>query len=64
LPTACASHSGVTTRRRIDLADNIAAEWFLHPLEMASTPAEAARLRETTIARLLKRDRIRRLSAA
>ena len=48
----------------LELADDLAAEWFLDLLELAPTPAEAARRRETTVARLLKRHRIRRLAAA
>lgn len=48
----------------LELADDLAAEWFLDLLELAPTPAETARRREATVARLLKRHRIRRLTAA
>jgi hypothetical protein len=44
----------------LDLADDLAAEWMLELWTMAPTPAKAARLRETTLARLLKQHRIRR----
>ncbi|MBV9720276.1 MAG: IS110 family transposase [Candidatus Eremiobacteraeota bacterium] len=45
-------------------SDDIAAEWVLELWTMAPTPAQAARLREATLARLLRRHRIRRLDAA
>jgi transposase len=48
----------------LDLVDDMAAEWLLELWTMASTPAKATRLRETTVARLLKRHRIRRFDAA
>jgi transposase len=48
----------------LDLADDLAAEWFLDLWDLAPTPEQAARRRETTIARLLHRHRIRRLTAA
>jgi transposase len=48
----------------LELADDLAAEWFLDLWEMAPTPERAARRREATVARLLRRHRIRRLSAA
>jgi hypothetical protein len=49
----------------LELADgDVAAEWVLALWSMAPTPAQAARLRETTLARLLRRHRIRRLDAA
>ena len=47
----------------LDLADDLAAEWMLELWTMAPTPAKAARLRETRLARLLKQHRIRRLDA-
>jgi transposase len=46
------------------LSDDLTAEWILELWSMAPTPAEAARLREATLARLLRRHRIRRLEAA
>jgi hypothetical protein len=46
------------------LADDLTAEWILELWSIAPLPAEAARLREATIAELLQRHRIRRLDAA
>src|SRR5918998_483016 len=46
------------------LADDLTAEWILELWSIAPLPAEAARLREATIAELLRRHRIRRLDAA
>jgi transposase len=48
----------------LELSDDLTAEWVLALWTMAPTPAEAARLREATLARLLRRHRIRRLEAA
>jgi transposase len=48
----------------LELADDVAAEWVLALWTMAPTPAKAARLREATLARLLKQHRIRRIDAA
>jgi transposase len=48
----------------LELSDDLTAEWVLELWTMAPTPAEAARLREATLARLLRRHRIRRLEAA
>src|SRR5918998_566405 len=48
----------------LELSDDLTAEWLLELWSMAPTPAEAARLREATLARLLRRHRIRRLEAA
>src|SRR5215203_2481671 len=48
----------------LELADDVAAEWILALWTMAPTPAKAARLREATLARLLRRHRIRKLDAA
>ncbi len=48
----------------LDLTDDVAAEWVLALWTMAPTPAKAARLREATLARLLKQHRIRRIDAA
>jgi transposase len=47
----------------LELADNVAAEWVLELWMMAPTPAKAARLHGTTLARLLKQHRIRKISA-
>jgi transposase len=48
----------------LELSEDLTAEWILELWTMAPTPAEAARLREATLARLLRRHRIRRLEAA
>src|SRR5215210_5449776 len=48
----------------LELADDVTAEWVLELRSLAPTPAKAARLREATLARLLRRHRIRRLDAA
>src|SRR5215212_4335280 len=48
----------------LELADDVAAEWVLELWSLTPTPAKAARLREATLARLLRRHRIRRLDAA
>ena len=49
----------------LELVDgDLGAEWLLELWELAPTPAKAARLQLTTIAKLLKRHRIRRLDAA
>jgi transposase len=47
----------------LDLTDDAAAPWFLDLWRLVPTPEKAARVRETTVARLLKRHRIRRISA-
>jgi transposase len=47
----------------LELTDDVAAEWVLELWMMAPTPAKAARLRGTTLARLLKQHRIRKISA-
>jgi hypothetical protein len=46
----------------LQLEDDLGAEWLLDLWQAVSTPDKAAR--ETTIARLLKRNRIRRFGAA
>jgi transposase len=46
------------------LADDLTAEWILELWSMAPSPAKAARLREATLASLLRRHRIRRIEAA
>jgi len=48
----------------IELTDDVADDWFLELWQQVPTPATAARVRETTIARILKTHRIRRLDAA
>jgi hypothetical protein len=47
----------------LELADDLAADWFLDLWNQAPTPAKAARLRETTIERFVKAHRLRRWSA-
>src|SRR5215203_3487260 len=46
------------------LSDDMTAEWVLALWTLAPTPAKAARLREATLARLLRQHRIRKLDAA
>ncbi|WP_244471981.1 IS110 family transposase [Prosthecomicrobium hirschii] len=48
----------------LDLADDVAAGWFLDLWALLPTPEKARRVREETVARLLKRHRIRRFTAA
>jgi transposase len=48
----------------LDLDTDLGKEWLLELWESVPTPAKAARLRQTTIASLLKRHHIRRLDAA
>jgi len=48
----------------LELEDDMGAEWLLDLWKAAPTPQKAARLREATIAAILKRRRIRRLDAA
>jgi transposase len=47
----------------IEVGDDLAANWFLDLWEQVPTPAKAARVREKTIAQLLKKYRIRRVDA-
>jgi transposase len=47
----------------LPLAEDIAAEWLLELWRLAPTPATGARLRRTSLARLLAAHRIRRLDA-
>src|SRR5215210_7353700 len=47
----------------LEVSDDVTAEWVLALWAMAPTPAKAARLREPTIAKLLKQHRIRRVDA-
>jgi transposase len=46
------------------LGDDLAAPWFLELCRLAPTPEKAARLRASTLERLIKRHRLRRLDAA
>jgi transposase len=48
----------------LELDSDLGAEWLLELCETAPSPAKAARIGEATIARLLKRHRIRRFDAA
>jgi transposase len=48
----------------LDLEADLGSEWLLELWETVPTPDKAIRLRETTIAKLLKRHRIRRFDAA
>ena len=43
---------------------DVAAEWFLDLWSLAPTPAKAARIRESSVNRVFKKHRIRRLDAA
>src|SRR5215204_6507973 len=47
----------------LELSDDVTAEWVLALWSMAPTPAQAARLREAMLARLLRQHRIRKLDA-
>jgi transposase len=48
----------------LELAEDLSAEWFLDLWQRLPTPAHAERLSETTLAKLIKRHRIRRFDAA
>lgn len=47
----------------LDLESDLGAEWLLDLWEAAPTPDKASRIREATITKLLKRNRIRRFDA-
>ena len=47
----------------LELEGDLDAEWLLDLWELAPTPSKAARIREATVAKLLKRNRIRRFDA-
>jgi transposase len=47
----------------LELADDLAADWFLDLWNQAPSPAKAARLRQTTIERFVKAHRLRRWQA-
>jgi transposase len=46
------------------VSDDLAADWFVELWTAVSTPAKAARIRESTVERILKAHRIRRFAAA
>jgi transposase len=48
----------------LELESDLSAPWLLDLWEAAPTPDKARRIRETTVARVLKQNRIRRLHAA
>jgi hypothetical protein len=48
----------------LELESDLGAEWLLDVWQAVPTPAKAARIHETTIANILKRNRIRRFDAA
>src|SRR4051812_49700803 len=48
----------------LDLSDDLSAAWFLDLWALAPTPAKALRVRESTIAKLLRKHRVRRFDAA
>jgi transposase len=48
----------------LELESDLGAEWLLDLWELAPTPKKAARIRELTAAKVLKRHRIRRFDAA
>jgi transposase len=48
----------------LELESDLGAPWLLDLWELAPTPAKAARIREATVAKLLKSQRIRRFDAA
>lgn len=48
----------------LELEGDLGAEWLLNLWEVAPSPAKARRVREASIAKLLKRHRIRRFDAA
>ena len=48
----------------LELADDLAADWFLDLWSQAPTPARAARLRATTIERFIKKYHLRRWQAS
>jgi transposase len=47
----------------LELEDDVSAEWFLDLWELVPTPEKARRIREPSVAKLLKSRRIRRLDA-
>ena len=59
-----AARPGANFPALLELEGDLGAEWLLELWEAAPTPDTASRLREATIAKLLKRHRIRRFDAA
>jgi transposase len=47
----------------LQIADDVAANWFLELWQQVPTPAKAARVKQTTIEGILKSNRIRRIDA-
>ena len=47
----------------LEVSDDVTVEWVLHLWTLAPTPAKAARLRASTLVRLLQEHRIRRVDA-
>jgi transposase len=48
----------------LEISDDLGADWFLELWAVVPTPAKAARVRESSIDRVLKTHRIRRIAAA
>jgi len=48
----------------LELSDDVGADWFLDLWRLIPTPDKAKRVREATVERLLKRHRVRRITAA
>jgi transposase len=48
----------------LDITPDLGADWLLDLWALAPTPARAKRLRETTVAKLLKRAQVKRIGAA
>ena len=48
----------------LEISDDLGADWFLDLWAVVPTPAKAARIRESSIDRVLKTHRIRRIAAA
>ena len=48
----------------LEFEGDLGAEWLLDLWELAPTPSKAARIREATVGKLLKRRRVRRFDAA
>jgi len=48
----------------LQIGDDLAADWFLELWAAMPTPAKAARIRESTVERILKAHRIRRITAS
>ena len=61
--TACESSCGATTRRSSKRSGSVVEPWFLDLWAKAPTPAKARRVQLRTLESLLKRHRIRRITA-